>query len=415
VRFRAAMSIGVLLVVAAVVVLGRWYAAHRTGPALTQSALNITVTSSGDRGPGTLREALFVADAAPAQAHIEVRVSSIRLESALPPIVNPRGTRIEGPAAGLQIDASALAAGGPVLDVDGADTDIDGLTIAHCSGTAILVRAARFRLSGSTIQSCDVGVEVAPNAGAVAVENDRFESNHVGIRFSGPSRDSLVVKNEFAGNTTAGMWLVAATAGSAADPITVRSNQFSSDGTDVVVGNVAVILEQNDFTAVRDAAVHIIGADAVVRNNRVSGGAAAGVVAENARGAVIDGNEVDHLAGYGILVRGSASTLVRGNRIHSCAYGMAFVLGDPQRPNSAIDNSLIDLKYNGIDVIGESPILRHNQVLQARVMPLHVENFVSASGSIVRAQPLLESNSFQSTPAVAIPTAAVPAAPGSQH
>jgi hypothetical protein len=401
-KTRPALSLGVLLIIAAVVVLGRWYALHRAAPALTAAALSVTVTSGADRGPGTLREALFVADAAPAPAHIVVRVAAIRLESALPPMVNPHGTQLEGPAGGVQIDVSALGAGSPVFDIDGADTSLQNIAIHHCAGTAILVRATRFRLSGSSIQACEVGVEVAPNTTAVAIENDRFQANHIGIRFSGASRETLVVKNEFAGNSTAGMWMVASRSQPGAEPISVHDNQFSSDGTDVVLGNIPVTLEHNDFTAVRDAAVHVLGADATVRGNRISSGSATGIVAENARGAVIDGNDIDHVAGYGILVRGSASTLVRGNRIHSCAYGMAFVLGNPQQPNSAIDNSLMDLKYNGIDVIGESPILRRNQVLQARVTALHVENFAAPGGAIVRAQPLLERNSFQFVPSVIV-------------
>ncbi len=394
-RTRSVLSIAVLLVIAAFVLLARWYALHRPTPALTSAAFTVTVTSSADRGPGTLREALFVADSAPAAANIVVRVGSIALASALPPIANPRGIQIVVPPGGLQIDASALSPSSPVFDIDGEHASLDGLSISHCRGTAILVRAAQFRLTSSTIQSCDVALEIAGNASHVAVENNRFQGNHIGIRFSGPSRDTVVVKNEFSGNTTAGMWLVASQPQPDADAISVHDNQFSADATDVVLGNVATVLEHNDFTAVRDAAVHVIGAGAVVRNNRISTGMATGIVVENAHGVVIDGNELDHLAGYGILIRGSSDALVRSNRINSCAYGMAFVLGDPQRPNSAVDNSLIDLKYDGIDVIGESPILRRNQVLQARVAPLHLENFSAPDGKVVRAQPLLEGNSFQ--------------------
>jgi len=400
-RTRSVLSIVVLVIVAGFALLGRWYAGHHTSSALAPSAFNVTVTSGADRGPGTLREALFVADAAPAEANVVIRVASIALQSALPPIVNPHGTTITAPPGGVQIDASALAPGSPAFDIDSEHVWLDGVSIHQCAGTAILVRASLFRLTAASIRGCDVGIEVAPNANELAVENSHFESNHIGIRFTGSSRDSQIVKNEFSANSTAGMWLVASQAQPGADPVSVHDNQFNADGTDVVLGNVAVLLEHNDFTAVRDAAVHIIGAGAVVRNNRITTGSAAGIVAENARGAVIDGNELDHLDGYAILVRGSADTLVRGNRIHSCAYGMAFVLGDQQQPNSAVDNSLIDLKYNGIDVIGESPILRRNQVLQARALPLHVQNFSPPGGAVVVAQPLLERNSFQSaTPAI---------------
>src|SRR5262249_52416330 len=96
-----------------------------------------------------------------------------------------------------------------------------------------------------------------------------------------------------------------------------------------------------------------------------------------------------------ILLRGASDTLVRANRVHTCGYGMAFVLGNGERPNTAADNTFIELSFNGIDVIGESPILRRNQVLQARAYPLHVVDFTSSNGSVVRAQPLLERNSFE--------------------
>ncbi|HEX4049947.1 MAG TPA: right-handed parallel beta-helix repeat-containing protein [Steroidobacteraceae bacterium] len=413
-RTRSVLSIVVLLIVAGFALLGRWYAGHHTQSALAPSAFTVAVTSSADRGPGTLREALFVADAAPAAANVVIRVASIALQSALPPIVNPHGTQVQAPPGGVQIDARAIAPGSAVFDIDSEHVSLDGVSIHQCAGTAILVRASLFRLTASTISACDVGVEVAANANELALENDRFESNHVGIRFTSSSRDSQIVKNEFSANTTAGLWLVASQAQPAADPISVHDNQFNADATDVVVGNVPALVENNDFTAVRDAAVHVIGAGTVVRNNRITTGAAAGILVENARGAVIDGNELDHLAGYAILVRGSADTLVRSNRIQSCAYGMAFVLGDRQQPNSALDNSLIDLKYNGIDVIGESPILRRNQVLEARALPLHVQDFTSPGGTLVRAQPLLERNSFQTTKASS-PVAGTAAAQTAPH
>jgi len=60
-----------------------------------------------------------------------------------------------------------------------------------------------------------------------------------------------------------------------------------------------------------------------------------------------------------------------------------------------VNNTLIDLKYNGIDIIGDSPILRGNHVLKARVTPLHIVDFTSPQGSTVRSQPLLEKNDLQ--------------------
>ncbi len=95
------------------------------------------------------------------------------------------------------------------------------------------------------------------------------------------------------------------------------------------------------------------------------------------------------------MVRGSGNTLVRGNRMHNCGYGMAFVLsaaGD--EPSTAVENTIMQPKFNGIDVIGDSPILRENQVLRPRAMALHVEDFQPPSGAKVQSRPFLDNNTF---------------------
>ena len=132
-----------------------------------------------------------------------------------------------------------------------------------------------------------------------------------------------------------------------------------------------------------------------------------GIVAENAREAVIDNNELDHLGAYGIMIRGSASILVRANRVHNCGYGMAFVLGDAHRPSTAADNTIIAPQFNGIDVIGDSPILRNNQVLQPRAYALHVTDFEPPDGARVSAHPVLENNNFRAN-STAVAAGAVP-------
>jgi parallel beta-helix repeat protein len=123
-----------------------------------------------------------------------------------------------------------------------------------------------------------------------------------------------------------------------------------------------------------------------------------GIVAENARGAVIDDNELEGLGAYGVMVRGSGNTLVRANRLHNCGYGLAFVLGDARSASTAVENTIIEPKFNGIDVIGDSPILRRNQVLRPHAYALHVEDFQPPGGQKVRAQPFLDNNNFGNSP-----------------
>ncbi len=51
-----------------------------------------------------------------------------------------------------------------MLDVASASVSLEGVTIRNCSGTAILLRAERFRMTASVVEDCDVGIDIAENA-----------------------------------------------------------------------------------------------------------------------------------------------------------------------------------------------------------------------------------------------------------
>lgn len=407
-RTTAALAVvGLLLAIAA---LSRWYGPMRSMPVLDSNRTAIKVVASSDSGPGSLREALFAADTAPAAASVLIEVDHIALESALPPIVNAHGVEIAGPAAGVDIDAQKVPAGGAVLDIDADNAAVSRVSIHHCPGVAVLVRARRFRLTDSTVEGCEVAIEVAGNASEIRLEHNHLDANRIGARFAAASGDSAIVRNEFSANADAALWLVAASPSNEAGnaPIEVRDNQFNGDREGVVLGNIRALIEHNDFTAMREAAVHVVGEGAVIRNNRVLSGSAAGFTVENASGVLIEANDLTHLDGYGVLLRGVSNALLRSNRIHSCGYGIAFVLGDPHKPSTATDNMLMDLKYDGIDVVGDSPLLKGNQVLQARAVPYHVQDFTQPNGQTVHSQPLLEKNQFQTAATAAVASQTTP-------
>lgn len=391
---RSVIAAGVFVSLAAVVVVSRWVEPRRPQPQRSvERDTSVHVTNGGDRGPGTLREALFIVATATGPTLISVEVPTITLQTALPDLVNGRGVRVVGQASGTQLDAQALPAG-PVLDVSGPGTSIEGITIKNCPGAGILVRTVRFHLSGSTIEACDVGVEIAQNAGETLIERNHFKNDRIGVRFGGSGRNSTVTNNEFAHDKDAGLWAVRSAPDAHDEVIHVHDNHFVENGAGIVAGNVPVLAEKNDFVNNHDAAVHIVGAGAVVRGNRIDGGASMGIVVENARGAVIDDNELEGLTAYGVMVRGSSDTLVQSNRLHNCGYGLAFVLGNTSNVNTATDNTIIEPKFNGIDVAGDSPVLRRNQVLRAHAYALHVEDVQPATGQKVRSQPFLDNNNF---------------------
>ena len=398
IRRRSIVAIGVFVLLGVLAAFGRWYETHRAQPQHAgDKTVVVHVTNAGDRGPGTLREALFIVAAATGPTSILIEVPNIRLETALPAFVNGNGVKLAGQSSGAQIDAQALNSG-PVFDISGPNTSIEGIAIRNCPAAAILVRAVRFRLSLSTIDSCDVGVEVAENASDTLLERNHFVKSRLGVRFGASGHNSAVVNNEFTNDKDAGLWAVRSAPDSHDDVIGIHDNKFTEDGTGIVAGNIPVMVERNDFINDHETAVHLVGAGGVIRGNRINGGASMGIVAENVRGAIIDDNELEGLAAYGVMIRGSSNTLVRANRLHNCGYGLAFVLGDAQSVSTAVDNTIIEPKFNGIDVIGDSPILRRNQVLHAHAYALHVEDFQPPTGQKVQSQPFLDNNNFGNSP-----------------
>jgi hypothetical protein len=393
-RQRIAAALAIFVILGVLALLGWAHQRGRLGGSPAGNALTVNVTTPSDRGPGSLREALYIVDGANRPATVVIRTAKIALTTPLPPLINPHGVRIVGQAAGVEIDAGALAAG-PVLDVAGANSSLEGVTVRHCPAAGILLRATHLHLQSSTVESCDVAVDVAENAGDVLLEHNSFSDDRVGVRFAGASPHAVVIGNSFLRDKDAGLWAVRAAADDPrGDPITIRENRFSADGSGIVAGNIALLAERNQFDQPLESAVHLIGAGAVIRSNSISGGAT-GIAAENAHGALIEANEIEHVTAYAIMVRSSAGVVVRGNRVHNCGYGLAFVLGDAHSPSTAVDNTIIEPRFDGIDVVGDSPILRHNRVLGPRALALHVVDYRPSGAPEVPAQPLLDGNNFR--------------------
>jgi Right handed beta helix region len=389
----------------AVVALVSW-SERSTQAGLSADELSVSVTSPDDMGPGSLREALYIAASAKGRATVRIVTREVTVKTALPPLMNPHGMRLLAQPAGAAIDAQALP-GGAVLDVVGPNTSVEGLVVRNCPGAAVLLRAAHFHMRSSVVDSCDVGVDVAANAADVLLESNRFANDRIGVRFAAPNPDAAVVGNTFAQSKAAALWAVRGDPGTSGGAIRVYDNHFTDNHSGVVAGNIPIVVEHNEFTGnAPDAAVHLVGAGAVIRNNRIGGTAAMGIVAENARAALIEGNVLTGLSSYAIMLRSSPSAMVRANRIAGCASGMAFALGDPDHPGSAIGNTIADPRLNAIDVIGDSPILRDNRVLRPHALALRVTDYAQAGGPSVRAHPSLQGNNFRANTIETAPAAA---------
>ena len=182
-------------------------------------------------------------------------------------------------------------------------------------------------------------------------------------------------------------------------PISIHDNKFTEDRIGIVAGNIPVLVERNDFINAREADVHLVGAGAVIRGNRINGGASMGIVAENAtrrrhrrqrdRGARRLRRHGARLGQHAGARQPPAQLRLRpGVRAR----------GRSAASSTAVENTIIEPKFNGIDVIGDSPILRRNQVLRPHAYALHVEDFQPPSGQKVQSQPFLDNNNFGNSP-----------------
>ncbi|MGH8694264.1 MAG: hypothetical protein ACREVM_08565, partial [Burkholderiales bacterium] len=218
----------------------------RPPPPNEQGAIEFHVTSGTDRGPGSLREAIFAADSADGRARIVLRSVRIALQSPLPPLVNAAGVVIEGAAEESEIDARLLGSGS-VFDIEAPDSVIRGVHVLNAPGGAVLVRASGVRLLDLRLANCDEGLLVAEEADNLVVEQVRFEGNRIGARILSPGRGVILRNNRFHGNREVAVRAVRAdwAAGAQRGALQLSGNHFQDDRMSLVLGNVAVKVEGN--------------------------------------------------------------------------------------------------------------------------------------------------------------------------
>ena len=258
-------------------------------------AATFTVIKTADSGPGTLRQAILNANAAPGEDKIGFNipgsgVRTIAPVSPLPTITGPvkidgytqsdasPNTRAIGNNAVLRIElaGNSPGAGSIGLQISGGSSTVRGLVLNRWSDSAIQLETA----GNNTIAGNFIGSNPAGTAA---------RSNSTGIRFVNSSNNQVggttrAARNLFSGNTSAAI------------------NMFRSSGN---------VLEGNYFgtdrsgTAVLDANVNAIGLilGAECDGNRIGGtdAAARNVISGHGREA--------------ILMTGTFSNVVQGNYI----------------------------------------------------------------------------------------------------
>jgi parallel beta-helix repeat protein len=381
----------VLVLVACVVGLSSpWLAALRESDREIVTSSVVLVTSGEDMGLGSLRQAIFNANLVQGPARIEFRTPSLTVRSPLPPLVNPYGILLDGRQAEIRAEDLEDA---PLFDVASPRTVISGLKLRGVKGAAVRVQTGVVVVRNVEISGCGTGLQIGAAVRDATVQKCRFDGNGTGIMVVAGVPVS-VGESTFSRHRSAGIWAVVSSPGSAGPALAIRSNEFSEDRIGVVVANVTADVVSNTFTRCREAAMFLSGRGAQVRDNRVSSGTV-GVVAEETRGLVLENNEVDNNANMGVLLRSSSQALLRGNRLYANGYGITIILGAAEMPNLVRDNVLLGQKADGLFLLGASPRLSNNQVLNSGAAAIRVLDYVLSVGKPIVSLPVLENNTFK--------------------
>lgn len=391
-RRSSAIAIGGLVVAVALV---GWLGDHRPPPLGRRLTGQLVVTSANDSGPGSLRDALFVAARSPQRARILVAAPAVVLRRPLPPLSNPRGVVIVGKPRTL-IDGRALGAA-PLIDVDAPGSVIEGLRLIAGEGDVLRVRATDVRLLDLGIEGRGVGIQALDGAHHLTVRGCELHGNVIGIRVAADSLPASIEGNRFRSHPRAALWVVGPDRPLVAGGrLTVRTNNFAQGEIGVVVGNVDAEVAANTFEAPTRAAIQLFGSGARVTANHVDGARQLGIVAEGTTESTFIGdNEIRDTAAIGILTRSARGTTVRGNRLYLNGHGIADVLSDLTRPVVISDNLLISHTADALVVIGSSPLIRGNRAVRNRGAAVRSLTLIDTRGVSTDSNARLLDNQFE--------------------
>jgi parallel beta-helix repeat protein len=363
----------------------------RPEPPELRADASLVVISGRDTGGGTLREAIATAARHRGRVRITIRTRHITLLSPLPPLVNGDGIVLDALASRCELDAAGIG-DIPALQVLANGSTISGLRIANVRNAGILIRAAGVAIRDVSISGSTDGIVLAGARGTV-VERSLFERNANGIRLDGTSSGTTIRGCTFRRHDGAGIWAVSG--GRSAGAVRVEKNVFHNDRVSIVVVNLAAALTNNEIRGAAENAIFVMQSRAVLRSNRILGGAAGGILGDRSDNLLIERNEIDHNAAVGILIRSCRNSTVQRNLVYTNAYGIAGVFGDTGAPNVIADNTVMTNRVDGLFLVGSSPLLRSNRLLQNGGAGARVLDFVPWDGPRVAANPRFDANTFR--------------------
>lgn len=320
----------------------------------------LTVTSSDDSGPGTLRDALdqSIADGTDTVITFDLALAgaTIGLESPLP-AVSDDGTIVDGDIDAdcwpdIELDGSLVDDSG--LRVESSDNIVRGLVINRFANDGILIRANQGgSCTGNTVACCFLGTDAS---GLTALPNGRTNPYSAGVRIDSSANNLIgghraTARNLLSGNLNGGVHLY----GPGATGNVIAGNLVGTDvtGTQTLGNSYSGI-------SLQGADGNIVGGDRSTHGNLVSGNvvgitvyASSNTVAGNLVGTDITGTTAVPNTADGMVISGggddnligglaaTAGNLVSGNAMR----GILIISG-------GTDGNRVEGNFIGTDVTG---------------------------------------------------------------
>jgi parallel beta-helix repeat protein len=369
-------------------VIAPWLSAWRV--AITDAALQhvIIVTTEADRGMGSLREAILVADRSDQYRRILVMVRRIGLDAPLPPLVNPNGISLEAHREGTEIDASRVD--GAILDLAAPHTTIQGFRIVKAKA-AVVVRSSHTMIRAMTIEDSDTGILLGEGAMETTIEGSAFLRNRIGVQATGLGR-AVIAGSRFEEQTGSAIWAAAPEAAAGLPDIWIHDSRFSNDASGLVLVNRPAKVEQNVFEGIRETAVFTSGTRAVIKANQIRSGRGFAILLDQSTSSLVTRNEIAHNCSGGVMMRNARNTEVISNEFYQNGYGIIALAGTKVSPNTVADNLIADHASDGLLLIASSPMVRHNRFLQNTHNGVRLATLLREDGGTDDASPMLEGN-----------------------
>ena len=356
----------------------------------------LDVHSNADRGPGSLREALFLVMTADRRMRIRLHVAELLLENPLPKIKVAKGVEISG--VGSEPTHLRLAAewvgDRSILNLTGDDITLVNLSIDADGRNGIRLDGAHSTIERVHVENAKIGLEQA-NIDRAQIRQSRFENNRIAVRIGGEGGVATLTNNTFLNNAESAIWIVFSRTRVDSEPVRLVENRIRGGRQAIVLGNTNSWVTNNDLAGHKMSGITVLSAAATIRDNVLSDSDGVGIRLQSPHDSLIDGNDIGNHKLVGLLFVDPERLVVSNNRFYSNTYGMAAV-GRRTMQARIINNDFLAQRVDGVVSIGLSPVIANNRLVSNGRAAIRLLNLLIYDEPPVTAVPHLASNEVHS-------------------